>query len=151
MGERQMMRGGFVKLSDTLAGKEYKQFLEKHNFHLVLDEDGDSFSSTVFQNDVMLIAFTYQRGFGENIAVAEIGAPVEQSAIETRKNGWSLIGEVWKEAYQNFHRVRKEQPYPHELSREKEIALIEELLNSFISLIENKTVEIGKPKYRMSM
>src|SRR5690554_3147496 len=122
-------------LSQTLAGKEYADFLKSHDFRLVLDEDGDDFLCTVFQNKEILIAFTYQRGFGENLAVAEVGSLVDSAAIKARKDGWSLIGEVWKEAYQSYHKERKKLPYPHELARDQEVLLISQILGTFMEKI----------------
>lgn len=151
MGEGPIMKDLTVNLSETLAGREYAGFLKSHGFSSILDENGDDFSCTVFQSDEVLIAFTYQRGFGENLAVAEAGSPIDPASIKARKDGWSLIGEVWKEAYQNYHKVRKELPYPHELSREQEVVLINQLLSSFMVKVGKNEVSIRNPKYRMSM
>ncbi|QLG88111.1 hypothetical protein HQ393_07490 [Chitinibacter bivalviorum] len=135
----------------TLAGREYAEFLNNHGFILVMDENGDDFSCTVFQSEDILIAFTYQQDLGENLTVAEAGSPLNQTSIKKRQDGWSLIGEVWKDVYQNYHKARKEIPYPHALSREQEIALISDALNSFMTMIVNKEVSIGHPKYRMNI
>ncbi|MEH6541725.1 hypothetical protein [Halopseudomonas sp.] len=137
--------------SETLAGKEYADFLRSHEFGLVLDDDGDDFSCTVFQNKDILIAFTYQRSFGENIAVAGAGSPVAPSSIKARKDGWSLIGEIWKDAYQDYHAERKKLPYPHKLSRDRETILIVQLLGAFMEKLDSKELSIRHPKYRMDM
>lgn len=145
------MKNLCISLSDTLAGKEYAEFLTGYNFSLALDEDGEDFSCTVFQNDCILIAFTYERGFGENISVAEVGSPVDPPSIRARQGGWSLIGEVWEDFYTNYHKVRRELPYPHELTRKQEAILIGEALNSFMLMVKNNEASIGDPKYRMKM
>ena len=144
------MKDSAIGLSDTLAGKEYAGFLNSHGFRLVLDENGDDFSCTVFRSGNILIAFTYQREFGENLAVAEAGSPIDPASIAARKDGWSLIGEVWKEAYQDYHKVRKQLPYPHELKREQEIELVTEILSAFMDKIANNEISISNPRYRMN-
>lgn len=145
------MEDSAVGLSSTLAGKEYSGFLNRHGFSFVFDENGDDFSCTVFRSGDILIAFTYQRGLGENLAVAEAGSPIDPASIQARKDGWSLIAEVWKEAYQNYHKTRKELPYPHELSREQEVALISETLSAFMAKVGKKEISISNPRYRMNI
>lgn len=138
-------------LSRTLAGREYSCFLKDYGFSLVLDENGDDFSCTVFQSNEVLIAFTYQRGFGENLAVADVGAPIDAISIRARRDGWSLIGEVWKDAYQNYHEERKKLPYPHELNRDQEVRLITQILSTFMGKVGNKELSISNPEYRMNV
>lgn len=149
MGKGSIMKDLSVDLSETLAGKEYADFLKSHEFRLVLDENGDDFSCTVFQSKDVLIAFTYQQGFGENLAVAEVGSPVNSSSIKARKDGWSLIGEVWKEAYQNYHKERKKLPYPHELGKDQEILLVNQILSAFMEKVGSKELSISNPKFRI--
>jgi hypothetical protein len=134
---------------ETLAGKEYGEFLEEHGFSLVLDKDGDDFSCTVFQSSKMLLAFTYQMGFGENIAVAPHGAPIDAVSIAARTGGWSLIGEVWKEAYRELHAEKNKLPYPHQLDRKHEISLIDNALREFVAKVASKEVAIDHPRFRM--
>lgn len=145
-----MMKDSAIGVSDTLAGKEYAGFLNSHGFRLVLDENGDDFSCTVFLRGDILIAFTYQRGFGENLAVAEAGSPIDPASIAVRKDGWSLIGEVWKEAYQDYHKIRKQSPYPHQLNKEQEIKLVTEILSTFMEKVSNNEISISDPGYRMN-
>ncbi|MFZ5875153.1 MAG: hypothetical protein ACOYXU_01975 [Nitrospirota bacterium] len=143
------MKSQHCDLAKTLAGKEYDQFLSDYGFSLALDEDGESFSCTVVRNSEILLAFTYQMNFGENLVVAEIGAPVDVASISSRSNGWSLIGEVWKDAYSEFHAARRELPYPHRLDRKREIALIERALREFMNKVRSKEVSVGHPTFRM--
>ena len=138
-----------VELIDTLAGREYENFLREFGFDLVLDEDGGRFACTVVQNKELLLAFTYEQNMGENIALAELGAPINATSISKRKDGWSLIGEVWKEAYDNYHQKRRMLPYPPKLPRDEEVLVIDKMLRSLISKIRNSEVSIGKPKFRM--
>lgn len=149
MAEGRQMRDLDTDLFKTLVGKEHAELLKEYDFSLVLDEDGSDFSCTVVQNSEVLIAFTFQRGFGENLAVAEIGSPINASSIADRKNGWSLIGEVWKEAYQEYHKVKKELPYPHEMGREQEAGLVDSIIRAFIAKVRNKEISISQPEYRM--
>lgn len=145
------MKDKEIVLIQTLSGKEYEKFLNDYGFRLVLDENGEYFSCTVVQNSEILLAFTYQMNFGENLVVAELGAPIDAAAIAARSGGWSLIGEVWKDAYKEFHRVKQELPYPHNLDRKDEIALIDRALRLFMSKVLNKEVSIGNPAFRMGI
>lgn len=151
MGEKWPMKNQAISLMQTLAGREYEQFLRDYGFCLVLDENGDRFSCTVVENSEILLAFTYQAGFGENLAVAELGAPVNATAIATRSDGWSLIGEVWKEAYEEFHKVKRELPYPHNMDRQHEVAIVDRSLRLFMDKVKNKEISIGSPKFRMGV
>ena len=143
------MKSQHGDLAKTLAGKEYEKFLKDYEFRLVLDEDGEYFSCTAVQNNEILLAFTYQMNFGENLAVAELGAPVDATSIAARSNGWSLIGEVWKDAYNELHAAKRELPYPHNLDRQREVALIDHALREFMSKIRSREISVGHPAFRM--
>jgi hypothetical protein len=138
-----------IELIDTLAGKEYESFLRNYGFDLALDENGTYFSCTVVQSKELLLAFTYQMNMGQNISLAELGAPINAKSISERKNGWSQISEVWDGAWDNFHQKRKLLPYPHELDREEEILVVDETLRTLISKIRNSEVSVSKPNFRM--
>lgn len=138
-----------TELSKTLAGKEYEDFLSGHGFRLISDTDGEFFSCTVFQSRDMLLAFTYQMNFGENLAVAEPGAPVDVECIANRTDGWSLIGEVWADAYTEFHTVKQALPYPHVLDRAREIVLIDRALRIFVEKVRKNEVKISQPVSRL--
>lgn len=133
----------------TLAEKEYGQFLSDNYFQLVADLDEGAFACSVFQNQDMLLAFTYQMGFGENLAIATLGSPVNVEAISQRMHGWNLIGELWPDAYRELHAEKKKIPYPHQLNREMEIALVAKALRDFVDKIRGGQIDIARPISRI--
>jgi len=150
--------GGIGEMKDSkqgrdkvLAEREYCEFLEGFGFRLILDQDSGFFSCTAFENSDILLAFTYQVSFGENIVVADLGSPVTLSDIANRSSGWSLIGEVWIDFYRDFHSERKRLPYPHKISRQREIEIIDHSLREFMCKVRRKEVSIGSPDFRMDL
>lgn len=130
----------------TLAEQEYGSFLSDFGFSLIHDENGDRFSYTAFQNKEIILAFTYQMGIGENIAIAELGAPVSAEAIANRTNGWHLVGEFWGGFYDEFHQARERNPYPYRLARDKKVEIFDRALRALMGMLRVGDISISAPQ-----
>lgn len=131
------------EMAQTLAEREYGAFLNEYGFRLVLDHESELFSCTAFSNEKIQLAFTYTAHDGENLTIATANSPMTPDNIKNRTDGWRLVGGVWCNFYEEFHKERKELPYPHRLERCLEIQIIDRALRTLVVMIDSGEVRVA--------
>lgn len=138
-----------IDQSKSLAEREHEKFLTEYGFKLALKENREVSHYTVFQNKEILLAFTFRYRDGENLAVAELGSPVNADSIAARKDGWSLISEVWEGASDEYNEEVRKLPGGDIPDRQLKIKLVDRRLRTFMDKVRSGEVSVSHPKYRM--